>query len=54
MSDKYPKQPVNPERKPSESVTWVRNQEKLKERIVVTVEKPVHPVQRPLIVRRNK
>ena len=25
---KYPKQPLNPNRKPSESVTWVRNLEK--------------------------
>jgi hypothetical protein len=38
----YPKQPKNPDRKPSESVTWVRNWEKIKDRRVVVVDKPAY------------
>lgn len=46
MENKYPKQPVNPNRKPSESVTWVRNLEKVNKRTVVTVKRPAY-VPRP-------
>jgi hypothetical protein len=45
---KFPKQPYNPDRKPSESVTWVRNNEKLQndKRPVVNVPKPVRKIVR--------
>lgn len=44
--DKYdrtpPKQPVDPKRTADQSVTWVRNLEKIKERVVVVVKKPAY------------
>jgi hypothetical protein len=41
-NQKYPKQPTNPDRKPSESVTWVRNLDKVDKRRVVVVKKPAY------------
>jgi len=41
-NQKYPQQPVNPNRKPNQSVTWVRNLDKIQKnpRRVVVVKKP--------------
>ena len=41
MTKKYPAQPPNPNRKPSESVTWVRNLDKIQNnpRVTVVVKK---------------
>jgi len=50
--NKYKKQPVKPDRKPEESVTYVSNLPKILKRKVVVVDKPCHPVQRPKIVTR--
>ena len=42
--NQYPKQPHNPNRKPGESVTWVRNLEKVSKRTVIVGKYPIKTV----------